>query len=37
VSFADDKHGWVVGTTASGSPAVEATADGGLTWARQHP
>jgi photosystem II stability/assembly factor-like uncharacterized protein len=37
VSFADDKHGWVVGTSANGSPVIAATADGGLTWTRQHP
>jgi len=37
ISFADATHGWVVGTTANGSPVVEATANGGTTWTRQHP
>lgn len=37
VSFADATHGWVVGTSADGSPAVETTANGGATWTRQHP
>ena len=32
VSFADATHGWVIGTSASGSPVIEATANGGTTW-----
>jgi photosystem II stability/assembly factor-like uncharacterized protein len=37
LSFADATHGWVVGTSANGTPVVEVTANGGTTWTRQHP
>jgi photosystem II stability/assembly factor-like uncharacterized protein len=36
VSFADARHGWIVGTSANGTPVVESTANGGTTWTRQH-
>lgn len=41
VAFADDRHGWTVGSRMGNGPAnaaggyVLATADGGLTWAAQ--
>lgn len=35
ISFGDATHGWVVGSGLGGTPVVDATADGGLTWTQQ--
>jgi photosystem II stability/assembly factor-like uncharacterized protein len=36
VAFADATHGWAVGAEHKGENTILATADGGITWARQH-